>query len=163
MNFSVSSSVVDPAVFLVFSWLIHVHSSTSGHLKPWTAQDVIIPCSSHSCLTDPNSLYCGKPSEVVPSFPFAGAPGIQVHRIAAGDENIHCGHRVRARRQLCSKFEDSALDANYPGNRQGFGAGSKKIFGIVKDLRARTFRDPSDKLEKWTCAENGVSPLEIIR
>ena len=25
---------------------------------------------SHSCLTDPNLLYCGKPSEVVPSFPF---------------------------------------------------------------------------------------------
>ena len=34
------------------------------------AQDVITPCSSHSCLTDPNLLYCGKPSEVVPSFPF---------------------------------------------------------------------------------------------
>ena len=27
-------SVVLPAVFLVISWLIHVHSWTSGHLKP---------------------------------------------------------------------------------------------------------------------------------
>ena len=26
--------------------------------------------SSHTCLTDPNLLYCGKPSEVVPSFQF---------------------------------------------------------------------------------------------
>ena len=65
LNLSVSSSVVHPAVFLVFSWLIHVHPWTSAHLKPWTAQDVITPCSSHSCLTDPNSLYCGKPSEVL--------------------------------------------------------------------------------------------------
>ena len=38
VKFSVSSSVVHPAVFLVFSWLIHVHSWTSAHLKPWTAQ-----------------------------------------------------------------------------------------------------------------------------
>ena len=38
------------------SWLIHVHSWTSAHLKPWTTQDVITPCSSHSCLTDPNLL-----------------------------------------------------------------------------------------------------------
>ena len=37
----------------VFSWLLHVHSWTSAHLKPWTAQDVITPCSSHSCFTDP--------------------------------------------------------------------------------------------------------------
>ena len=54
LSLSVSSSVVHPAVFLVFSWLTHVHSWTSAHLKPWTAQDVIAPCSSHSCLTDPN-------------------------------------------------------------------------------------------------------------
>ena len=27
-------------------------------------------CNSHSCLTDPNLLFRGKPSEVVPSFPF---------------------------------------------------------------------------------------------
>ena len=53
-NFPVSS--VHPAVFLVFSWLIHVHSWTSAHLKPWTAQDVITPCSSHSCLIDPDSF-----------------------------------------------------------------------------------------------------------
>ena len=58
--FSVSSSVVHLAVFLVFSWLVHVHSWSSAHLKPWTAQDVISLCSSHSCLTGPNSLYCGK-------------------------------------------------------------------------------------------------------
>ena len=32
-----------PAVFLVISWVIHVHSWTSAHLKPWTAQDVITP------------------------------------------------------------------------------------------------------------------------
>ena len=42
-NLSVSSSVVHPAVFLVFSWVIHVHSWTSAHLKPLTAQDVITP------------------------------------------------------------------------------------------------------------------------
>ena len=53
--------VVLPAIFLVISWLIHAHSWTSAHLKPWTAQDVITPCSSHACLTDPNLLYCGKP------------------------------------------------------------------------------------------------------
>ena len=53
--------VVLPAVFLVISWLIHVHSWTSTHLKPWTALDVITPCSSHTCLTDPSLLYCGKP------------------------------------------------------------------------------------------------------
>ena len=62
-------SVVLPAVFLVISWLIHVHSWTSAHLKPWTAQDVITPCNSHTCFTDPNLLHCGKPSELVPSFP----------------------------------------------------------------------------------------------
>ena len=61
MCFLVSSSVVLLAVFLVISWLIHVHSKTSAHPKPWTAQDVMTPCSSHSCLTDPNVLYCGKP------------------------------------------------------------------------------------------------------
>ena len=46
-------------------WLTHLC------IKPWTAEDVITPCSSRSCLTDPNLLYCGKPSEVVPSFPFS--------------------------------------------------------------------------------------------
>ena len=30
--------------------MLHVHSWTSAHLKPWTAQDVITLCSSHSCL-----------------------------------------------------------------------------------------------------------------
>ena len=69
-NLSVSSAVVHLAVFLVFSRLLHVQSWTSAHLKPWTSQDVITLCSSHSCLTDPNSLYCGKTSEVVPNFPF---------------------------------------------------------------------------------------------
>ena len=68
--FQLVPSVVLPAVFLVISWLIHVHSWTSAHLKPWTAQDIITPCSSHSCLTDPDLLYRGKPSEVVPIFPF---------------------------------------------------------------------------------------------
>ena len=48
--------LVLPAVFLVISWFIHVHSWTSAHLKPWTAQDVITPCSSHPCLTDPDSF-----------------------------------------------------------------------------------------------------------
>ena len=43
----------------VFSWL-HVHSWTSANLKPWTPQDVITPCSSHSCLTDPNSVVLWK-------------------------------------------------------------------------------------------------------
>ena len=43
--FSVSSSVL-PAVFLVISWLTHVHSWTSAHLNPWTAQDVITPVRS---------------------------------------------------------------------------------------------------------------------
>ena len=33
---------------------------THGHLKPWTAQDVITLCSSHSCLTDPNSFVLWK-------------------------------------------------------------------------------------------------------
>ena len=33
-----------------------VHSWTSAHLKPWTAQDVITLCSSHSCLNDPNEF-----------------------------------------------------------------------------------------------------------
>ena len=51
-----------------------MHSCTSAHLKPQTAQDVITPCSSHSCLTDPNLLYRGKPSEVVPSFPLKKVP-----------------------------------------------------------------------------------------
>ena len=32
----------------------------SAHLKPWTAQDVITHCSSHSCLTDPNSFVLWK-------------------------------------------------------------------------------------------------------
>ena len=77
--YSVGSSVVLPAVFLIISWLIRVHSWTSAHLKPWTAQDVITPCSSHSCLTDPNLLYCGKPSEVVPSFPFPHLPIPHTH------------------------------------------------------------------------------------
>ena len=49
-----------PAVYLFFSWLLHVHSWTSAHLKPWTAQDVITLCSSHSCLTDPNSFVLWK-------------------------------------------------------------------------------------------------------
>ena len=70
--FQLVPSVVLPAVFLVISWLIHVHSGTSAHLKPKTAQDVITPCSSHTCLTGPNLLYCGNTSEVVPSFPFGG-------------------------------------------------------------------------------------------
>ena len=43
----------------VFSWL-HVHSWTSAHLKPWTTQDVITPCSSHSCLSDPGSFVLWK-------------------------------------------------------------------------------------------------------
>ena len=67
---SFSSSVVHPAVFLVFSWLIHVHLWTSAHLKPWTAQDVITLCSSRSCLTDPNLLYCGNPGKWCPVFHF---------------------------------------------------------------------------------------------
>ena len=37
-----------------------MHSWTSAHLKPWTAQDVITLCSSHSCLTDPNSFVLRK-------------------------------------------------------------------------------------------------------
>ena len=48
------------AVYPVFSWLLHVHSWTSAHLKPWTAQDVITLCSSHSCLADPNSFVLWK-------------------------------------------------------------------------------------------------------
>ena len=32
--FQLVLSVVLPAVFLVISWLIHVHSWTSAHLKP---------------------------------------------------------------------------------------------------------------------------------
>ena len=32
--FQLVPSVVLPAVFLVISWLIHVHSWTSAHLKP---------------------------------------------------------------------------------------------------------------------------------
>ena len=35
-------------------WLTHLY------IKPWTAQDVIMLCSSRTCLTDPNLLYCGK-------------------------------------------------------------------------------------------------------
>ena len=70
--FQLVPSVVLPAVFLVISWLIHVHSWTSAHLKPETAQDVITPCSSRTCLTGPNLMFCGKTSEVVPSFPFPG-------------------------------------------------------------------------------------------
>ena len=54
--FSGSSSVVHPDVYPVFSGLLHVHSWTSAHLMPWTAQDVITLCSSHSCLNDPNSF-----------------------------------------------------------------------------------------------------------
>ena len=46
-----------------------MHSWTSAHLKPWTAQDVITLCSSHSCLTDFNSFVLWRTSEVVPSFP----------------------------------------------------------------------------------------------
>ena len=80
-KFSVSSSVVDPAVYPVFSWLLRVQSCTSAHLKPWTAQDVITPCSSHSCLTDLNSFVCcGKPSEVVPSFPLGSGASCLVRR-----------------------------------------------------------------------------------
>ena len=37
-----------------------MHSWTSAHLKPRTAQDVITPCSSHSGLTDPNSFVLWK-------------------------------------------------------------------------------------------------------
>ena len=59
-----------PDVYSVSSWLLHVHSWTSAHLKPWTAQDIITLCSLHSCLIDPNSLVWWKPSELVPSFPF---------------------------------------------------------------------------------------------
>ena len=51
-----------------------MHSWTSAHLKPWTAQDDITPCSSHSCLTDPNLLYCGKdPRKWCPVF-HSGCP-----------------------------------------------------------------------------------------
>ena len=32
--FQLVPSVVLPAVFLVISWLVHVHSWTSAHLKP---------------------------------------------------------------------------------------------------------------------------------
>ena len=39
------SSVIHFDVYLVQSWLFNVHSWTSGHLKPWTAQDVITLCS----------------------------------------------------------------------------------------------------------------------
>ena len=45
--------------FPVFSWL-HMHPRTSALLKPWTAQGVITPCSSHSCLTDSNSFVLWK-------------------------------------------------------------------------------------------------------
>ena len=55
-----NSSVVQPDVTPVFSRLLHVHSWTTAHLKPWTAQDVITLCSSHSCLTDPNSFVLWK-------------------------------------------------------------------------------------------------------
>ena len=77
--------LVLPAVFLVISWFIHVHSWTSAHLKPWTAQDVITPCSSHSCLTDPDSFVSWKtlgsgaqfsipPSPLLLSPPFPLSP-----------------------------------------------------------------------------------------
>ena len=67
-------------VFQLVPLLFILLSSLSSHtcalmllthlcINPQTAQDVITPCSSHTCFTDPNSLYCGKPSEVVPSFP----------------------------------------------------------------------------------------------
>ena len=36
-------------------WLTHLY------IKPLTAQDVITPCSSRTCLTDPDLLFCRKP------------------------------------------------------------------------------------------------------
>ena len=36
--------------------------------QTWTAQDVITLCSSDSCLTDRNSLYCGNPRKWCPVF-----------------------------------------------------------------------------------------------
>ena len=68
--FSVSSSVVHLAVFLVISYMCTHVVDTSLHQAFDRAQDVMTPCSSHTCLTDPNVLYCGNFSEVVPSFPF---------------------------------------------------------------------------------------------
>ena len=46
--------------YLLFSWSLHVHSWTSAHLGPWTAQGVITLCSSHSCLNDLDSFVLWK-------------------------------------------------------------------------------------------------------
>ena len=67
----------------VFSRLLRVHSWTSAHLKPWTAQDVITPCSSHSCFTYPNSfvlwknLGSGAPPSLPPLLPPSFPPSHQ--------------------------------------------------------------------------------------
>ena len=42
-------------LFILLS-ILSSHVVTCAHLKPWIAQDVITPCSLHSCLTDPNSF-----------------------------------------------------------------------------------------------------------
>ena len=73
--------------YRVFSWLLHVHSWTSAHLKPWTAQDVITLCSSHSCLTDPNSFsVVENPRKWCPVFRSPPPPSTHTPRPA----NLHC-------------------------------------------------------------------------
>ena len=48
-------------------------------IKPWTAQDVITPCSSHTCLTDPNLLYCGKPFGSGAQFSILSVPSMAIN------------------------------------------------------------------------------------
>ena len=74
-------------------WLTHLY------IKPWTAQDVITPCSSRTCLTDPDFLYCGKPfgsgaqfsiwwrgSLVIEAMSLFSGLGTDVH--FSGDETV---------------------------------------------------------------------------
>ena len=72
-DFQLVLSVVLPAVFLVMSWLIHVH--THGH--PHISSHRPLKTSSHPAVhihVSPILTFCivENPEEVVPSFPFGG-------------------------------------------------------------------------------------------
>ena len=64
-------------------WLTHLL------IKPWTAQEVITPCSSRTCLTDPDLLYCGKPFGCSAQFSILGP-----HGQGSSDDNRNTRRRL---------------------------------------------------------------------
>ena len=90
-----------------------MHSWTSAHLKPQTAQDVITPYSSHWCLTDPYLLYCGKPRKWCPVFPFF-PPHSQMRCLfwpSAFHQVVACALSFTALRFQSRRFSTSEADS----------------------------------------------------